>query len=272
MAILMTDSKLIDWKKFFSRLEEQTIDFFLRSIAEEAKLVEPPLAVFDVGISECRFSLISQFVGFLLNAMYCGAPLGEGMLVWMHLYNVPLELYSRVGLSYIASAVGVPLYMGSIVATKGKLEFAKVCIEVGAGVKLLRIVNVKMRDGSMVALRVVIPWLLPCYSKCKVYGHNERVCHEETKEPEKVTKVGGVVSVESDVQVDDGAVEIYGEGLIIVDNSVVVLVEAFDTTVPKILDSNDIKFSSLQVFVQTKKSIGKGKKGLKGSSNQLDIL
>ncbi|KAK8638784.1 hypothetical protein V6N13_137195 [Hibiscus sabdariffa] len=60
----------------------------------------------------------------------------QKMPIWVQLHNVPLELFSRKGLSYIASAMGTPLYMDSITASCERLEFAKVCIEIIAGVSI----------------------------------------------------------------------------------------------------------------------------------------
>ncbi|MBA0600693.1 hypothetical protein Gorai_003894, partial [Gossypium raimondii] len=49
--------------------------------------------------------------------------------VWIHLKHVPLELFTGGGLSYIASALGNPLYMDGITASKQRLPYAKVCAE-----------------------------------------------------------------------------------------------------------------------------------------------
>ncbi|MFQ6671301.1 hypothetical protein Gotur_035896 [Gossypium turneri] len=49
--------------------------------------------------------------------------------VWIHLKHVPLELFTGGGLSYIASALGNPLYMDRITASKQRLPYAKVCVE-----------------------------------------------------------------------------------------------------------------------------------------------
>ncbi|KAK8694142.1 hypothetical protein V6N13_071699 [Hibiscus sabdariffa] len=56
----------------------------------------------------------------------------ERMSIWVQLYNVPLELFSRK-VSYISSAIGVPLYMDSVTASRERFEFAKVCVEVVVG-------------------------------------------------------------------------------------------------------------------------------------------
>ncbi|KAK8626156.1 hypothetical protein V6N13_133808 [Hibiscus sabdariffa] len=43
-------------------------------------------------------------------------------LIWLQLYNVPLQLYSRKGLSYISSAIRVPLYVDSATSKKQLLN------------------------------------------------------------------------------------------------------------------------------------------------------
>ncbi|KAK8665814.1 hypothetical protein V6N13_005972 [Hibiscus sabdariffa] len=108
------------------------------------------------------------------------------MLVWVQLYNVPLELYNKIGLSYIASALGVPLYMDSVTANRERLEYAKVCVEIGACSVLPKFIDVLLRDGRIHHVRVVVPWLLPSCSKCKVFGHAVKPC--SMQEPSHVWK------------------------------------------------------------------------------------
>ncbi|GAV92379.1 DUF4283 domain-containing protein, partial [Cephalotus follicularis] len=49
--------------------------------------------------------------------------------VWVKLSNIPAELWTRTGLSYIASAIGVPLCMDAATAVGNRLSFARVCVE-----------------------------------------------------------------------------------------------------------------------------------------------
>ncbi|MBA0725908.1 hypothetical protein Golax_001769 [Gossypium laxum] len=60
--------------------------------------------------------------------------------VWIHLKHVPLELFTGGGLSYIASALGNPLYMDGITASKQRLPYAKVCVELSVDQVLPRFV------------------------------------------------------------------------------------------------------------------------------------
>ncbi|XP_039041850.1 uncharacterized protein LOC120180618 [Hibiscus syriacus] len=81
------------------------------------------------------------------------------MPIWVQLYRVPLELYSKKGLSYIASAIGRPLYMDAITASKQRLEFAKVCVEIEVGSVIPDSIHVVLKDGSSVLIKVSVPWL-----------------------------------------------------------------------------------------------------------------
>ncbi|MFQ6668209.1 hypothetical protein Gotur_033955 [Gossypium turneri] len=63
------------------------------------------------------------------------------MPVWVHLSNIPLELFTSKSLSYIASALGNPLYMDSITANQQRLAFAKVCFEMNANLVVPRFVE-----------------------------------------------------------------------------------------------------------------------------------
>ncbi|XP_038993433.1 uncharacterized protein LOC120117208 [Hibiscus syriacus] len=111
------------------------------------------------------------------------------MPIWIQLYNVPLELYSQKGLSYIASALGNPLFMDSVAASKNRLEFAKVCVEVEAGVVIPDIIHVIVSDGSSVSIKVHVPWMPKCYDKCKSFGHHVNSCYVDRQVPQKLKEV-----------------------------------------------------------------------------------
>ncbi|XP_039027611.1 uncharacterized protein LOC120161429 [Hibiscus syriacus] len=97
---------------------------------------------------------------------------------WVQLYDVPLELFSRNGLSYIASVVGLPLYMDSITSSKQRLEYAKVCLEIGVNTVIPEVIHVALKDGSVVKIRVYVPWLSKVCSHCKIFGHFSSTCTE----------------------------------------------------------------------------------------------
>ncbi|XP_039021875.1 uncharacterized protein LOC120154125 [Hibiscus syriacus] len=70
----------------------------------------------------------------------------------VNLFNVPLELFSKTGLSYIASAIRSPLTMDSVIAAKTHLEFAKVCIEIGVNDVIPKSIDVVLKDVVSVSV------------------------------------------------------------------------------------------------------------------------
>ncbi|KAK8715103.1 hypothetical protein V6N13_042445 [Hibiscus sabdariffa] len=96
--------------------------------------------------------------------------------VWFHLRGIPLELFSRKGLSCIASAIGHPLYMDSVIASKQRLSYAKVCIEISTETLIPDSIEVKLRDGFSVSVGVEVPWLPPKCYRCSIFGHSHKNC------------------------------------------------------------------------------------------------
>ncbi|KAF5185843.1 hypothetical protein FRX31_024563 [Thalictrum thalictroides] len=52
------------------------------------------------------------------------------MPVWANLYNLPKTLWTKKGISFVASVIGHPLFSDSTTFKKERLEYAQVCIEV----------------------------------------------------------------------------------------------------------------------------------------------
>ncbi|XP_039020658.1 uncharacterized protein LOC120152524 [Hibiscus syriacus] len=103
------------------------------------------------------------------------------MPVWIQLYNIPLELFSRKGLSYIASAIGKPLHMDSITASRERLEFAGVCVEISVDSKIPDSVAVLLCDGSIASIKVIVPWKPASCDVCGKFGHSVRLCPQGKK-------------------------------------------------------------------------------------------
>ena len=88
--------------------------------------------------------------------------------------NVPLELFSQKGISYIASALGNPLYMDTITAKQQRLAYAKVCVEMEASMDIPSNIEVELQDCKLVIVHVKIPWMPTKCSKCGIFGHGDK--------------------------------------------------------------------------------------------------
>ncbi|XP_039009969.1 uncharacterized protein LOC120138595 [Hibiscus syriacus] len=176
------------------------------AVIEGSCVVKPPKDVFEEGISEWKFAHVGQFIGSApafgsiqrVVSMLWGkaSPIKHKpiflrrwepnlkelqfdlirMPIWIHLYNVPLELFSRRGLSYIASAGGRPLHMDSVTAAREKLEYAQVCIEITDGSSIQDRIDVVLNDESVASIRVSVPWMPSSCTDCGRFGHSVKLC------------------------------------------------------------------------------------------------
>ncbi|KAK8617551.1 hypothetical protein V6N13_080461 [Hibiscus sabdariffa] len=152
------------------------------------------------GIADWKNSLVGQFIGaapnFLALKKIVDSLWGKNTLARVSLAGSNLYVFSFAN----ASARDWVLENGPwhiqhkplvlLTATRERLEFAKVCIEVAAGAQIPRTIPVKMSGKSIVIVKVKIPWMPPCCSKCCMFGHSDSWCTERIgdKVPEQVTE------------------------------------------------------------------------------------
>lgn len=106
--------------------------------------------------------------------------------IWVQLSNVPLEYWTAPGLSYVASAIGRPLYADSVTKRCTRLSYARVCVEIEVGAYLPSSFWLRLDNGKDVEITVKYPWKpLQCLD-CKVFGHNEAGCKKNIQPNEAV--------------------------------------------------------------------------------------
>ncbi|PKI70158.1 hypothetical protein CRG98_009446 [Punica granatum] len=104
------------------------------------------------------------------------------MPIWVQLRKIPLKYFHPKGISYLASAIGKPLYMDKATAIRSRLDHAKVCIEVEVEKQILEIITVDLGNNYTVNVLVDIPWLPDKCDRCNVFGHR---CNNLTVRPQK---------------------------------------------------------------------------------------
>ncbi|KAF7140158.1 hypothetical protein RHSIM_Rhsim06G0120300 [Rhododendron simsii] len=96
--------------------------------------------------------------------------------IWVQFFNVPLEYWTAAGLSYVASAIGRPLYADSVTAKCKRLNYARVCVEIEVGATLPFSFDLRFDNGKEVEIKVKYRWKpLQCL-ECLVFGHSEAGC------------------------------------------------------------------------------------------------
>lgn len=99
----------------------------------------------------------------------------EAIPIWVHLEKVPLHMYSWEGLSFITSAVGLPVkpHQDTIACTK--LDEAKIFVKVDVSKVLPKEITFSKDRKSFTVKFYYLS--LPARCKlCDKWGHNEGVC------------------------------------------------------------------------------------------------
>ncbi|KAJ6672982.1 GLYCINE-RICH CELL WALL STRUCTURAL PROTEIN 1.8-LIKE [Salix viminalis] len=93
--------------------------------------------------------------------------------VWIRFHGLPFSLWSRKGLSVVASRVGRPLSCDEQTYCCTRLDYARVCVEVDASQPFVTQfdINTPFSDEPL-HLTVEYEWIPPRCDKCKVFGHN----------------------------------------------------------------------------------------------------
>lgn len=95
--------------------------------------------------------------------------------IWAQFYQDPLELWNEAGLSYVASAVGVPLHADSLTENCDCLSYARICVEVEVGSELPDTVDVEYKVKA-VTIAVKYPWRPVKCLECHLFGHSAEQC------------------------------------------------------------------------------------------------
>ncbi|KAJ4831962.1 hypothetical protein Tsubulata_025186 [Turnera subulata] len=112
--------------------------------------------------------------------------------VWTKLKHVPLELLTREGLSYLASAIGKPLHADQDCSKLFKCNCANICIEVNFSQPLKHELVVELR-GETVRIEVSYSWKPRHCDFCKDWGHHELACAKKKPATKWIQKVPSTV-------------------------------------------------------------------------------
>lgn len=103
--------------------------------------------------------------------------------VWIQLFNIPACMWSREGISLIASVVGKPIKFDRATATRTRLTYAAVCVEVKPDKDLPTSIKlyVGRTEGDFKEVIVEYPWKPLICSDCCSFGHPKGQCMEDVE-------------------------------------------------------------------------------------------
>lgn len=131
-------------------------------------------------------------------------PAMQSIPLWVHLRNVPMDMYSWKGLSFVASPVGVPDRLHPETAQCLNLKVAKIFVKADLTKPLPKKMSFNFH-GKETVVEYTFPWLPSKCSNCDKWGHSVKAClaapkglTEETMEKINVVEVDQQIDVEKD--------------------------------------------------------------------------
>lgn len=95
--------------------------------------------------------------------------------IWINLRNVPLHLWNSKGLGKLASFIGVPLLLDKQTATRSRMTYARICVEVSIDSDLPSHIDAKV-GNTEIKVPVKYTWKPLRCSHCAVFGHFTEKC------------------------------------------------------------------------------------------------
>ncbi|XP_058758403.1 uncharacterized protein LOC131631649 [Vicia villosa] len=102
--------------------------------------------------------------------------------IWVKLPQLPLYLWGAKSLSKIGSAIGVPLVTDECTASKLRVSYARILVEVDVTKDFVKEIAIKECDGRKIKQLVEYEWRPKFCEKCKKIGHQ---CKEPVKRVER---------------------------------------------------------------------------------------
>jgi hypothetical protein len=108
--------------------------------------------------------------------------------VWIRLHGLPFPLWSKNGLSLVASMVGRPLSCDEQTYNCTRLDYARVCVEADAALPFIHQFEIESSlSADPILIQVEYEWKPSRCDKCNLFGH---VCTTE----KSTTKILGNIS------------------------------------------------------------------------------
>ncbi|CAI9096231.1 OLC1v1032322C1 [Oldenlandia corymbosa var. corymbosa] len=111
--------------------------------------------------------------------------------IWVQLPLLKIHLWSQSVLSKIASVIGKPICTDGITAVKGRLSYARICVEINPHSELPDMIKLKGPGGVAITQKVEYEWVPSRCTYCECFGHSIEKCRKPKpvwlpKEPKEI--------------------------------------------------------------------------------------
>jgi len=110
------------------------------------------------------------------------------MHVWVRFPNLPLQCWSPLCLSKLASVIGKPVHSDSPITSMTRLSYAHVLIDIDLLAEFPSSIDITLPNGVTKSQAVIYESLPRFYKQCKTLGHSTSACnkafsHKRKKSP-----------------------------------------------------------------------------------------
>ncbi|KAL0927271.1 hypothetical protein M5K25_001434 [Dendrobium thyrsiflorum] len=95
--------------------------------------------------------------------------------IWFKIMDLPLCCWTPTGISMIATKIGTPLSVDSLTASKSRLTFARVCVQVDSSAQYPDTIPIDV-DGKIFKLQIQYEWKPSRCSLCQSINHEAPEC------------------------------------------------------------------------------------------------
>ena len=110
----------------------------------------------------------------------------QSIPMWVYLKNVPMNMFSWKGLSFITSAVGHPVKLHPETASCSNFKVAKIFVKADLSKELPTKINFT-KNGVPSLVEFIYPWLPDRCHTCSKWGHLEKTCVMNKKDSSSKT-------------------------------------------------------------------------------------
>ncbi|KAI4311768.1 hypothetical protein MLD38_036638 [Melastoma candidum] len=125
----------------------------------------------DWHIAGCPVLLRKWSVGIQLSDQELG-----NVPCWVQLSGIPLELWHKEGIIYLASVLGVPLKVDARSEKMANIGTAGIQVTCSAVKELQKTIEVEGEEGTSIKVAVYYENIPLRCQKCKVFGHSNAQC------------------------------------------------------------------------------------------------
>ncbi|PKU59458.1 Uncharacterized protein MA16_Dca012786 [Dendrobium catenatum] len=110
--------------------------------------------------------------------------------IWVRVHNLPLVCSNSIGISKIASKIGIPMAVDALTAAKTRLTYARICIQASITSSFPESVSVAI-EGEVIKLQIQYEWKPDPCSYCGSLAHISSFCTSQKSEQQTHNQTRG---------------------------------------------------------------------------------